>query len=188
MLVESAGKIVSKEAIIAQVWPRTFVEEINLRVHISALRRVLGVCPQSRDYITNVRQRGYSFVAHVEQVSRADNDAPRASSELPNLPGRAVRIEGRERLIDELTRRLHTRRHITLIGPGGVGKTTVALRVAQQQLGHFADGVRFADLATLREPAQLAATWPRRWASRCPKACMPWPICRRPWPTATCWC
>ncbi|XXF09690.1 helix-turn-helix transcriptional regulator [Pseudomonas sp. D2-3] len=158
VLVESAGKIVSKEAIIARVWPRTFVEEINLRVHISALRRVLGVCPQSRDYITNVRQRGYSFVAHVELVSQAENDAPHAPSELPTLPGRAVRIEGRERLIDELTRRLPTRRHITLIGPGGVGKTTVALRVAQQQLGQFADGVRFADLATLDEPARLAAT------------------------------
>lgn len=158
VLVESAGKIVSKEAIIARVWPRTFVEEINLRVHISALRRVLGVCPQSRDYITNVRQRGYSFVAHVEQVSQTGSEMPLAPSGLPNLPGRAVRIEGCDKLIEYLTRRLHTRRHITLIGPGGVGKTTVALRVAQQQLGYFADGVRFADLATLTEPAQLAAT------------------------------
>ena len=154
VLVGSAGKIVSKEAIISQVWPKTFVEEINLRVHISALRRVLGVCPQSRDYITNVRQRGYSFVAHVEQVSQAASETALA----PSLPGRPVRIEGRDKLIDELTRRLHSRRHITLIGPGGVGKTTVALRVAQQQLGHFTDGVRFADLATLGEPALLAAT------------------------------
>ncbi len=155
VLVESAGKIVSKEAIIARVWPKTFVEEINLRVHISALRRVLGVCPQSRDYITNVRQRGYSFVAHVEQVGQFQNDALGAASDLPSRP---VRIEGRDRLIEDLSRRLHTRRHITLIGPGGVGKTTVALRVAQQQLGYFADGVRFADLATLTEPAQLATT------------------------------
>lgn len=154
VLVESAGKIVSKEAIISQVWPKTFVEEINLRVHISALRRVLGVCPQSRGYITNVRQRGYSFVAHVEQLSQAASETALA----PSLPGRPVRIEGRDKLIDELTRRLHSRRHITLIGPGGVGKTTVALRVAQQQLGHFTDGVRFADLATLGEPALLAAT------------------------------
>lgn len=154
VLVESAGKIVSKEAIISQVWPKTFVEEINLRVHISALRRVLGVCPQSRDYITNVRQRGYSFVAHVEQVGQAVSETALA----PSLPGKPVRIEGRDKLIDELTRRLHSRRHITLIGPGGVGKTTVALRVAQQQLGHFTDGVRFADLATLGEPALLAAT------------------------------
>ncbi len=154
VLVGSAGKIVSKEAIISQVWPKTFVEEINLRVHISALRRVLGVCPQSRDYITNVRQRGYSFVAHVEQVSQAASETALS----PSLPGRPVRIEGRDKLIDELTRRLHSRRHITLIGPGGVGKTTVALRVAQQQLGHFTDGVRFADLATLGEPALLAAT------------------------------
>ncbi|GLX15181.1 hypothetical protein Pstr01_34200 [Pseudomonas straminea] len=155
VLVESAGKIVSKEAIIARVWPKTFVEEINLRVHISALRRVLGVCPQSRDYITNVRQRGYSFVAHVEQVGQSKTDGLAAACDLPSRP---VRIEGRDRLIEDLSRRLHTRRHITLIGPGGVGKTTVALRVAQQQLGYFADGVRFADLATLTEPAQLATT------------------------------
>lgn len=158
VLVESAGKIVSKEAIISRVWPKTFVEEINLRVHISALRRVLGVCPQSRDYITNVRQRGYSFVAHVELVRQADEQGTTPSGALPTLPGRSVRIEGRDRLIEDLTRRLQTRRHITLVGPGGVGKTTVALRVAQQQLGHFADGVRFADLAALSEPAELATT------------------------------
>ncbi|UCJ18593.1 helix-turn-helix transcriptional regulator [Pseudomonas sp. MM211] len=155
VLVESAGKIVSKETIISQVWPKTFVEEINLRVHISALRRALGVCPQSRDYITNVRQRGYSFVAYVEQVSQRTGDLDLQPCGVPSLPGRPVRIEGRDKLIAELTRRLQSRRHISLIGPGGVGKTTVALRVAQQQLGHFRDGVRFVDLAMVSDPAQL---------------------------------
>lgn len=157
VLVESAGKIVSKEAIISQVWPKTFVEEINLRVHISALRRALGVCPQSRDYITNVRQRGYSFVAYVEQVSRRTGEVALQPCGVPCLPGRAVRIDGRDKLIEDLTRRLHARRHISLIGPGGVGKTTVALRVAQQQLGHFRDGVRFVDLASISDPACLAS-------------------------------
>lgn len=155
VLVENAGKIVSKETLISQVWPKTFVEEINLRVHISALRRALGVCPQSRDYITNVRQRGYSFVAYVEQVSLRTGEMTLQPSSMPGLPGRPVRIEGRDTLIDDLTRRLQTRRHISLIGPGGVGKTTVALRIAQQQLGHFRDGVRFADLAVVNDPAQL---------------------------------
>lgn len=157
VLVESAGKIVSKEAIISQVWPKTFVEEINLRVHISALRRALGVCPQSRDYITNVRQRGYSFVAYVEHVSRRTGDVALQPCGVPSLPSRPVRIEGRDKLIEALMRRLQTRRHISLIGPGGVGKTTVALRVAQQQLGRFRDGVRFADLAMVSDPAHLAA-------------------------------
>ena len=157
VLVESAGKIVSKESIISQVWPKTFVEEINLRVHISALRRALGVCPQSRDYITNVRQRGYSFVAYVEQVSRRTGDVALQPCDVPSLPSRPVRIEGRDKLIEDLTRRLHARRHITLIGPGGVGKTTVALRVAQQQLGRFRDGVRFVDLASVSDPACLVS-------------------------------
>ena len=156
VLVASAGKIVSKETIIAQVWPKTYVEEINLRVHISALRRTLGRCPQSRDYITNVRQRGYSFVAYVEQVSRTRDGLVVQPRPLLNVAERSARLEGRDGLIEEIAACLLTQRQLSLIGPAGVGKTCVALRVAHQQLGHFRDGVRFVDLATLSDPAQLA--------------------------------
>lgn len=152
VLVESAGKIVSKEAIISRVWPRTFVEEINLRVHISALRRALGTCPEARHYIANVRQRGYSFVAYVEQVNNGGVQLLPFRSE---LPVRLTRIEGRDPLIEEMQRKVASRRLISIVGPGGVGKTTVALRVAQQSLGRFRDGVRFIDLSTLEAAEQL---------------------------------
>lgn len=154
VLVESAGKIVSKEAIISRVWPRTFVEEINLRVHISALRRALGSCPEARSYITNVRQRGYSFVAYVEQVNNGDLQLLPCRAE---LPVRLTRIEGRDAVIADLLRKVASRRLISIVGPGGVGKTTVALRVAQQLLGRFRDGVRFVDLAALDDAQQLPA-------------------------------
>ena len=68
VLVQRAGTVVSKDELIALVWPTSVVEEINLRVHIAALRRALGDGQNGQRYIVNIPQRGYSFIAAVEQV------------------------------------------------------------------------------------------------------------------------
>jgi DNA-binding winged helix-turn-helix (wHTH) protein len=72
-LVESPNEIVSKDDLIARVWPGTFVEEGNLRVHIAALRRALGDGQGGNRYVANIPGRGYRFVAPVsmEQESPA---------------------------------------------------------------------------------------------------------------------
>ncbi|MFD1690575.1 transcriptional regulator [Azotobacter chroococcum] len=57
-----------KDAIIAQVWGDTVVEEVNLRVHIAALRRALGEGRTGERYIANVPLRGYGFVEVVETL------------------------------------------------------------------------------------------------------------------------
>src|SRR5579862_1622828 len=64
-LVERAGEVVSKEALISRVWPTTFVEEANLKIQVSALRRALGDGQGGNRYVVTVPGRGYNFVAPV---------------------------------------------------------------------------------------------------------------------------
>ncbi len=80
VLVERAGELVSKDEIIAKVWPGTTVEESNLTVQISTLRRSLDEKPAAASYIQTVPGRGYRFVA---EVARIDPDMPKNSSSAP---------------------------------------------------------------------------------------------------------
>jgi len=59
-LVERPGEVVSKEELVARAWPNTFVEETNLRVHVGALRKVLGHGQSVGGYVANVPGRGWS--------------------------------------------------------------------------------------------------------------------------------
>lgn len=156
VLVEHAGSVVSKNEIIAQVWPRSVVEEINLRVHIAALRRAFRDGQDGHCYIVNIPERGYSFVAPVRQASV---HTPILLEKLPaprhNLPARLTPVIGRDAVVGSLVRQLPVRRCMTLVGPGGIGKTTVALRVAELLLQHYRDGVWRVDLATIDDSAQV---------------------------------
>lgn len=156
VLVEHAGSVVSKEDLIAQVWPSSVVEEINLRVHIAALRRALGDGCNGQCYIVNIPQRGYSFVAAV-QHSPAPLALPDETLHNPlhNLPARLMPIIGRDALVGNLVRQMPARRFMTLAGPCGIGKTTVALRVAELLLQHYRHGVWLVDLAVIDDPAQV---------------------------------
>src|SRR5712692_6492861 len=68
VLVERAGEVVGKEELIARVWPQTFVEESNLKIQVSALRRALGDGQGGNRYVVTVPGRGYNFVAPVSRV------------------------------------------------------------------------------------------------------------------------
>lgn len=157
VLVEHAGSVVSKDELIAQVWPRSVVEEINLRVHIAALRRAFRDGQNGQCYIANIPQRGYSFVAPVHQTAQ---DEPVALETLRkpqhNLPARLTPVTGRDAVVGSLVRQLPVRRLMTLAGPCGIGKTTVALRVAELLLQHYHDGVWQVDMAMIDDPAQVA--------------------------------
>ncbi len=158
ILLEHAGNVVSKQQLIAQVWPNSVVEDINLRVHMAALRKALGDGQAGQRYIVTVAQRGYSFVApySLEQIKQPSSPvAPRPVAH--NLPMRHTRMIGRQAVLDHLVKQLPRQRFITLIGPGGIGKTTVALRVAEQLLGHFRDGIRLLDLAPINDPLLIPA-------------------------------
>ncbi|MGF6125078.1 putative ATPase/DNA-binding winged helix-turn-helix (wHTH) protein [Pseudomonas frederiksbergensis] len=156
VLVERAGDVVSKDELIARVWPTSVVEEINLRVHIAALRRALCDGQNGERYIVNIPQRGYSFIAPVR---RTLEDTPVfidcVHSPQHNLPARLTPVTGRDSIVASIVRQLPVRRFMTLVGPAGIGKTTVALRVAELLLQHYRDGVWLIDLACIDDPSQV---------------------------------
>src|SRR5258708_16146954 len=99
-LIERAGDVVGKDELIARVWPQTFVEEANLKIQISALRRALGDGQGGNRYIVTVVGRGYNFVApiRIDQLSRT-RPAATLSTAKHNLPLAVTRIIGREQTV-----------------------------------------------------------------------------------------
>ena len=133
-LVERAGEVIEKEELIARTWPRTFVEEGNLKIQVRALRRALGDGQGGHRYIVAVPGRGYSFVAPVrrEEQARAPLPLTIAPVGMHNLPLTVTRMIGREDAAAALLLQLLGERLMTIVGPGGIGKTTVALAVAER--------------------------------------------------------
>jgi predicted ATPase len=153
-LVERAGELLSNQELMRRVWPDTFVEDGNLRVHVAALRRALRDGQAGNRYITNVPGRGYCFVAPVSVKEETAEAAP-----VPNVVERPIdvpvplaRVVGRADVVPALAAQLKLHRFVTVLGPGGIGKTTVAVAVANGLLDSFRDGVRFVDLAPLTDP------------------------------------
>src|ERR1700733_483054 len=153
-LVERAGEMVGKEELILRAWPTTFVEEANLKIQVSALRRALGDGQGDNRCVTTVVGRGYNFVApiHKEEPPRASQSPTIAPGALHNLPFATIRMIGREEIAAALATQLSRRRLVTVVGPGGIGKTTVALDVAERMIGAYEHGVWMVDLAPLRDP------------------------------------
>ncbi len=155
LLVEHPGRLLSKAELIACAWPHTFVHEDNLKVNIAALRRALGDAGSDVPYIATVPGRGYRFVAtvRVEQSQRAEAIAAGLPCHDGCLPGPSG-IVGREDDIARIADTLAWRRFLTIVGPAGVGKTTVAVAAARQAARDYPDGVCFVDLAAIGD-AQL---------------------------------
>src|SRR5271166_28096 len=153
-LVERAGEVVGKEELVARAWPQTFVEESNLKIQVSALRRVLGDGQNGQRYIVTVTGQGYNFVAPVRIEKPSSIPAPPAgASAAPhNLPFAVARMIGREEASAALLSRLSRERLVTIVGPGGIGKTTLALAVAERMIASYEHGVWLADLASLADP------------------------------------
>lgn len=164
LLVDRAGEVVPKNDILAYVWAGLAVEEISLRVHVAELRKALGDGKDGARYITNIPSRGYCFVAPVRRGER--NLAP---AEIPQthagamdpssaLPYRLDRMVGREDVLAELSARLLSERFVTLRGPGGIGKTTVAVAIAHKMWDEFDGKIHFLDLGPLKDTTLVAST------------------------------
>jgi len=162
LLLERAGQVVSKEELISHVWPTTVVEEINLRVHVAAVRRALGDGQGGNRYIVNAAGRGYSFVAKVtaeRDESPIKTDPHAAASPNHNLPSSLTRMVGRSHEVQALVRLARSQRFLTIVGAAGVGKSTVALAVARELLNDFPDGIWFVDLAAISSAALIPSSF-----------------------------
>jgi predicted ATPase/DNA-binding winged helix-turn-helix (wHTH) protein len=159
-LVEHPGELVSKRELMARVWPDTVVDESNLKVNVAALRRVLGDGgPEDVRYIATVNGRGYKLIVPVMPCAASNiASAPAAATtRRHNLPTGTTRVIGRADVIDAIRRDFDIARFVTIVGPGGIGKTTVALAVAEHAIGSFRDGVWLIDLALTKEPNLTAS-------------------------------
>jgi predicted ATPase/DNA-binding winged helix-turn-helix (wHTH) protein len=158
-LAERAGDVVGKDELIARVWPGIFVEDSNLKFQVSALRRGLGDGRGGRRYIATVTGQGYSLIAPVEREAEPGAPLPAAPITRPhNLPRRLTRLIGRAETVDRLAARLSRQRALTIVGPGGIGKTSVALAVAELLMPDYGHGVRLIDLVPLGDPGLLPTT------------------------------
>ena len=153
-LVERAGELVGKTELMARVWPDTTVEEGNLKVHVAGLRRALRDGRAGNRYLINIPGRGYRFVAPVTLVEDLQPSSPPAAATKRehNLPTHLTRLIGRAHNINELTELLPRRRMLTIAGPGGMGKTAVAIAVAEEQIDAYEHGVRLIDLSLVSDP------------------------------------
>jgi predicted ATPase/DNA-binding winged helix-turn-helix (wHTH) protein len=152
-LVENAGETVPKDQLIARTWPDTVVDEGTLRVHVAALRKALGDGRAGMRYIANIPGRGYTFVAPMVLEQRESAITPSDGAVVDgNLPVPLTRILGRDDVIAALRTQLSQRRFLTIVGPGGIGKTTVAITVAKTLNASYRDGVWFVALSSLADP------------------------------------
>lgn len=144
-LLNHPGELKTNAEIVRQVWPDTFVDEANLRVHVSALRKALGDIKREPQFIANVPGRGYTFIAPVNRRSNGAAPAVRPTLQKFRLERLPARIFGREQTIAAVTGQLTKGRLVTIAGPGGIGKSTVARAVIAR--GSFEGEIVWIDLS-----------------------------------------
>jgi predicted ATPase/DNA-binding winged helix-turn-helix (wHTH) protein len=157
-LLLAGGAVVPKEELFRRVWPGLVVEENNLQVQVSAIRKALG---DDREWVQTVSKRGYRLVVEhvVDATGMQLHEAGAGHTVEPtNLPFPVSGIIGRERAIGELGTLLAVQRIVTLTGPGGIGKTRLSLEAGWRTLPQFADGVWLAELGSLATPLLVAGT------------------------------
>jgi predicted ATPase/DNA-binding winged helix-turn-helix (wHTH) protein/tetratricopeptide (TPR) repeat protein len=151
-LVSRAGEYVDKSAIMDAAWPGLVVDENNLAVQISAIRRVLARVRDGTRWIETLPRRGYRFVGPVVEIHGTPSPPVTAGREHTNLPQLLQSFIGRERELAEIKQLLPGTRLLTLTGTGGIGKTRLALQAAAEARDAYRDGVWFVDLAPLVDP------------------------------------
>jgi len=150
LLIEAEGKLVTKAELFDQAWPGVTVDEANLRVQIANLRKVLGVA--GRNIVTE-QAIGYCFRGDVRRFVE-----PRPVAEIRRFraPTGLSNPIGRERDVASVRDALIADRIVSLVGPGGIGKTTLALEIAAQVDAQFLDGICFADLSQAVDAREVA--------------------------------
>ncbi len=158
-LTEAAGVVIEKRELLDTIWQGVTVSEANLRAQIALLRKALDESNDGLRYIVNVAGRGYSFVAPVTRVEIggiATPTMPPVGAERSLPPPLAGPIFGRSEVITQIIGQLESQRVASLVGPGGIGKTTVAKAVAALENPSWSDGVVWVDLSFVEEDAQVA--------------------------------
>src|ERR1700730_841046 len=163
-LIEASGAVVDKNTLMNRVWTDRIVEENSLQDQIAALRKALA---PDRDLIRTIAGRGYQFTGVIRTVSAKPDPHATAGTPQPtstpsrpptNVPQPVSELIGRDVELDEILDLSTSHRLVTLVGPGGIGKTSLSSEVARHLLPRFADGVWVAELAPLSNPGLVPVT------------------------------
>jgi len=157
VLAQSAGELVTKDELMNRVWPGALVTENTLQVHAAAVRKALG---PYRGLLRTESGRGYRLLGEWT-IRHRDTARPpiglrqvRLTGELAgtNFPAGVSPLIGRSAAQQALQALISAYRVVTLTGPGGIGKTVLALEVARRVLGEFTNGGWIVELASLSDP------------------------------------
>ena len=155
-LADRPGTVIAKQELMDHVWSDVTVEEGSLRVHVAAIRKTLGDGQFGNRYIANIKGRGYSFVGRVVPLAGGTESRNAKLSPQGRLPVRPIMMIGRETVVSEVSEKLRNERFVTLLGSGGIGKTTIALAVGRAAAEEFGGEVHFVDLESLTDPQHVA--------------------------------
>src|SRR6266478_3265572 len=136
-LAERPGEVIAKQELMDRVWSDVTVEEGSLRVHVAAIRKALGDGQFGKRYIANIKGRGYSFVGSVVPLTGDTDSSNDRSRQQGRLPARPLMKIDRELAISKGNDKLRNGRFLTLLGPGGIGKTTIAFAVGRAAAEKF---------------------------------------------------
>jgi hypothetical protein len=145
--------VIDKRELMSLVWTDTFVDDSNLKVHIAALRKALDEESAESSCIATVIGRGYRFVEPV--IDCAMSRGIGQEEEVNSIPNYSERLYGREDALDRLAMQVQRNKAVTIVGSAGVGKTAVAIAVAERLRRQFEHGVRLVDMNTLGDPSHI---------------------------------
>ena len=152
-LVRHRNRVVSKDELYEKVWNGRIVSEATLISRISAARKAIGDSGERQTYLRTIARRGFRFCGAVEERTLQS-----AEEALTNLPARSTSFLGREQEMADVMALLSNVRLLTLTGVGGVGKTRLAIQVADRVASKHPDGVWFIEFAALTDPGAVGHT------------------------------
>ena len=157
VLARAGGQLVTKDDLMARIWPGAFVGDNTLHVHMAAVRKALG---PDRGMLQTAPGRGYRLVGgwvsqHGEatEAPASPPGAPSAERPTTNFPVVVTRLVGRSTAVQRVRDLVSAYRVVTLTGPGGIGKTALAMKAVRDLLADFEHGAWLVELASLSDGA-----------------------------------
>lgn len=153
-LAERPGEILGPDELRAAAWPGLQVEDVNLRVQIAALRKILGRAANGAEVISTIPREGYVFIP----PSTAPDALRSLSGATHSLPRSLAPLIGREQELDDVQHLLGSHRTVTITGAGGIGKTSLAIEAARRSVAGSGAECVFVDLAVPMASEQVAGS------------------------------
>jgi predicted ATPase/DNA-binding winged helix-turn-helix (wHTH) protein len=158
VLIRAGGQLVTKDDLMERIWPGAIVGDNTLQVHISAVRKALG---SDRGMLKTSHGRGYRLVGdwtvqHGDATEATSLPQPRPQSaerRATKFPAIVSQLVGRSTAVQHVRDLVSAYRVVTLTGPGGIGKTVLAVKAARGLLTDFEHGAWLVELASLSDAA-----------------------------------